>query len=90
VLQNLYAKMKDKPYDVDLPALWTQLGIERDGNAVKFLDSAPLAKAREEITYGSAGPSLKPAASASQDSAIFAGRTTTPFPSDKSNGKSSN
>src|SRR5271156_3878617 len=90
VLQNLYAKMKDQPYDVDLPALWTQLGIERDGNAVKFLDTAPLAKTREEITYGSAGPSLKPAANASHSSAIFAGRTTTRFPPDKSSGKSSN
>ena len=51
VLQNLYAKMKDQPYNVDLPALWTQLGIERDGNAVKFLDTAPLAKTREAITF---------------------------------------
>jgi hypothetical protein len=56
---------------------------------VKFLDTAPLAKTREEITYGSAGPSLKPAAAASNNSAIFAGRTTTRFPPDKSNGKSS-
>ena len=85
VLQNLYAKMKDQPYNVDLPALWTELGIERDGNAVKFLDTAPLAKTRDAITYGSAGPSLKPAASASHNAAIFAGRTTTPFPPDKSN-----
>src|SRR5271169_2036967 len=88
VLQNLYAKMKDQPYDVDLPALWTQLGIERDGNAVKFLDAAPLAKTRDAMTYGSAGPSLKPAASASQHSAIFAGRTTTPFPPDNTRNKS--
>jgi hypothetical protein len=90
VLQNLYAKMKDQPYNVDLPALWTVLGIERDGNAVKFLDTAPLAKTRDEITYGSAGPALKPAASESHNSAIFAGRTTTRFPPDKSTGKSSN
>jgi hypothetical protein len=85
VLQNLYAKMKDQPYNVDLAALWTQLGIERDGNAVKFLDTAPLAKTREAITFGLAGPSLKPAASASRNSAIFAGRTTTRFPPDRSN-----
>ena len=89
VLQNLYAKMKDQPYNLDLPALWTQLGIERDGNAVMFLDTAPLAKTREAITYGSAGPALKPAASASRNSAIFAGRTATRFPSEKSNDKSS-
>src|SRR5271155_1474819 len=27
VLRPLYEKMKDQPYDVDLPALWKQLGI---------------------------------------------------------------
>src|SRR5277367_4663112 len=90
VLQNLYGKMKDQPYNVDLPALWTELGIERDGNAVKFLDTAPLAKTRDAITYGSAGPALKPAASSWHNSAIFAGRTTTRFPADRSTGKSSN
>jgi hypothetical protein len=89
VLQNLYSKMKDQPYDVDLPALWTELGIEREGNAVKFLDSAPLAKTREAITYGSAGPSLKPATSLTHDSAIFAGRTRTRFPPDRSTDKGS-
>jgi len=89
VLQNLYGKMKDQPYNVDLPALWTQLGIERDGNAVKFLDDAPLAKTREAITYGSAGPELKPAASASRNPAIFAGRTITRIPPDRSSDKSS-
>jgi hypothetical protein len=87
VLQNLYAKMKDQPYNVDLPALWTQLGIERDGNAVKFLDTAPLAKTRDAITYGSAGSTLKPAASASHNFAIFAGRTTTRFPPGRATGK---
>ncbi len=89
VLQNLYNKMKDQPYNVDLPALWTELGIERDGNAVKYLDTAPLAKTRDAITYGTAGPTLKPAASASRNPAIFAGRTTTRFPPDRSNDKSS-
>jgi hypothetical protein len=91
VLQNLYAKMKDQPYNVDLPALWIQLGIERDGDKVTFNDSAPLAKTREAITYGSATPALKPAAtphdSKSQNSAIFAGRTAAPFPQDKSRAK---
>src|SRR5277367_6262803 len=90
VLQNLYAKMKDQPYNVDLPALWTQLGIERDGNAVRFRDTAPLAKTRDAMTYGAAGPSLKPAASASQNSAIFAGRTTTSFPPGNTRNKSRN
>ncbi|MGA7624111.1 MAG: hypothetical protein WCA91_11055 [Candidatus Acidiferrales bacterium] len=80
VLENLYGKMKDQPYDADLPALWTQLGIERDGDKVVFLDTAPLAKTREAITYGREPASLKPVASSTGDSAIFAGRTATPYP----------
>ena len=36
VLENLYGKMKDQPYDVDLPALWQQLGIDREGDKVVF------------------------------------------------------
>lgn len=52
VLVPLYEKMKDKPYDVDLSAIWKDLGLERDGDTVRFLDSAPLAKTRDAITYG--------------------------------------
>lgn len=84
VLLSLYGKMKDQPYSVDLPAIWTELGIERDGDAVKFLDSAPLAKTREAITYGSAAPALKQVGSTSPDVTIFAGRTASPFPPNKS------
>jgi hypothetical protein len=83
VLENLYAKMKDQPYNVDLPALWTQLGIERDGDKVVFLDAAPLAKTREAITYGTEPPTIKPVASSAGGSPIFAGRTATPYPPDK-------
>jgi hypothetical protein len=75
VLRPLYDKMKDQPYSVDLPAIWTQLGIEREGNTVRFIDSAPLAKAREAMTYGAAAPAAKPA-SALENLTIFAGRTT--------------
>jgi hypothetical protein len=77
VLENLYGKMKDQPYNVDLPALWQQLGIERDGDKVVFIDTAPLAKVREAITYGTSGASLKPAADDSRNTAIFAGRSAT-------------
>jgi hypothetical protein len=64
--------MKNQPYQVDLAALWKELGVERDGDTVKFIDSAPLAKTREAITFGaSTGAKLQPA-SASQ--AIDAGR----------------
>ena len=71
---NLYEKMKDTPYEVDLPALWAQLGVVRDGNAVHFVDSAPLASTRIAITYGAASP---PNASAEllRPSATIAGRT---------------
>jgi hypothetical protein len=51
VLVPLYNKMKDQPYDVDLPALWKQLGVERSGDTVHFVDSAPLAKLRHAITF---------------------------------------
>jgi len=59
VLVPLYNAMKDQPYNVDLPALWRDLGIERDGGSVRFIASAPLAKVRESITFG---PKPTPAA----------------------------
>src|ERR1700745_2175810 len=72
VLMPLYQKMKNQPYQVDLAALWKELGVERDGDTVNFIDSEPLAKNRDAITFGSsAGAKLQPA-SASQ--AIDAGR----------------
>jgi hypothetical protein len=72
VFVPLYKKMKNQPYDVDLSAMWKELGIERDGNTVRFIDSAPLAKTRDAITFGAAtGAKLQPA---SASSAIFAGR----------------
>lgn len=74
VLKPLYEKMKDQPYPVDLPAIWTQLGIEREGDAVRFIDSAPLAKIRDAMTYGPATPATKSSA-ALDNLTIFAGRT---------------
>ena len=80
VLVPLYEKMKDQPYPVDLPAIWAQLGIERDGDKVRFLDSAPQAKIREAITWGTpqtqAPASATPKSSALENLTIFAGRTT--------------
>jgi hypothetical protein len=52
VLTNLYAKMKDSPYNVDLDAMWKQLGVQRNGTSVVFDDSAPLAATLKAITYG--------------------------------------
>jgi predicted metalloprotease with PDZ domain len=74
VLRPLYDKMKDQPYNVDLPALWAQLGIVQEGEKVRFVNDAPLAKTREAITYGSASASLGAAVAPPAFSA-FAGRT---------------
>jgi hypothetical protein len=51
VLIPLYDKMKDEPYEVDLPSMWKKLGVEREGDTVRFIDSAPLAATRQAITY---------------------------------------
>jgi hypothetical protein len=51
----LYEKMKDQPYQVDLAAMWKELGVERVGDTARFVDSAPLAKVREGITWGEKG-----------------------------------
>jgi hypothetical protein len=50
VLIDLYANMKDRPIDPDLPALWKQLGIEGDAKAIRFIEDAPLAAIRRSIT----------------------------------------
>jgi hypothetical protein len=49
VLQDLYARSKDAPLTTDLPALWKSLGIEPEGDTVKLVDDAPLAKIRDAI-----------------------------------------
>jgi hypothetical protein len=76
VLRPLYEKMKDQPYDVDLPALWKQLGIERDGGTVRFVDDAPLSQTRVAITYGSPASGSSAASTVS----ILAGDTAMNFP----------
>jgi len=75
VLRPLYDKMKDQPYNVDLTAMWTQLGIVRDGDKVRFVNDAPLAKTRDAITYGKP-PSSLGAGGAQPAFSAFAGRTT--------------
>jgi hypothetical protein len=49
VLSEFYAQMKDKPFAPDLPALWRSLGVEADGDTVRFNDQAPLAGIRKAI-----------------------------------------
>jgi len=50
VLEELYAQMKDKPVDVDLPALWKKLGVSLKDGKVVYDDSAPDAAIRKAIT----------------------------------------
>ena len=49
VLTEQYAKWKDAPVTVDLDKLWTELGIRRNGDAIEFVSTAPLANVRESI-----------------------------------------
>jgi hypothetical protein len=77
VLTTLYDKMKDQPYNVDLDAMWKELGVERDGKSVRFIDSAPLAATRKAITYGKSQAPAKSTA-ASDSTAVFAGRRMQP------------
>jgi hypothetical protein len=50
VLEELYAQMKDKPVDVDLPALWKKLGVSLKDGKVAYDDTAPDAAIRKAIT----------------------------------------
>lgn len=77
VLSTLYDKMKGQPYQVDLDALWKELGIERDGKSVRFNDSAPLAATRRAITYGLLKAPARTTA-ASDSTSVFAGRRMQP------------
>jgi predicted metalloprotease with PDZ domain len=53
VLHELYDRMGLAPGTIDLPALWSRLGVIRNGDRVAFDDRAPLALIRRSI----AGPS---------------------------------
>ena len=50
VLEELYDQMKAKPVTPDLPQIWKQLGVDRQGGIVVLDDSAPLAPIRQAIT----------------------------------------
>ncbi|MBX7222653.1 MAG: hypothetical protein K1Y36_22085 [Blastocatellia bacterium] len=50
VMTKLYQQMSSKPVEVDLNAMWKQLGVVVDGNGqVSFNDRAPLAAVRRGI-----------------------------------------
>lgn len=48
-LTDLYAEMKDKPVSPDLDALWSSLGVVREGASVRLDDRAPRAAIRRLI-----------------------------------------
>jgi hypothetical protein len=87
VLEKLYAEWKDTPVQVDLAAIWKELGVEVSGGTVVLKDDAPMsavrraiemgtpgAKAGEKVTSG--GAMWKPgSAAADRPLAVFAGRT---------------
>jgi hypothetical protein len=50
VLTEMYSKWSNAPVDVDLAALWKELGVRREAAGVEFDTKAPLAKVREAIT----------------------------------------
>jgi hypothetical protein len=50
VLQNLYREWKNGPAEVNLSALWKQLGIEKSGDSITFRSNAPFAATRKAIT----------------------------------------
>ncbi len=74
VLVKLYEQMKDQPVNVDLAALWKELGVVSDNGAIHFQDDAPLAAVRRAITAGASAKTAG-AAAAARPLTIFAGRT---------------
>jgi hypothetical protein len=49
VLSRMYAEWSMKPVQVDLPALWKQLGVRSTGDSVVFDAKAPMAGVRQGI-----------------------------------------
>jgi hypothetical protein len=75
VLLKQYEQMKDQPVNVDLPALWKELGVESDTGGIRFKEDAPLAAVRRSITDGETAVPHG-AEAAARPLSIFAGRTT--------------
>jgi hypothetical protein len=73
VLSDLYAKWKDAPVQVDLDALWKELGITPDGKRVRLAEDAPLAAVRRAITASEASKQAN--SGPSVPSVVFAGRS---------------
>jgi len=72
VLSDLYTKWKDKPVDVDLAAMWKQLGIEANGRTVRLAEERAWAAVRHAITNADSSRGLP--ATSLPPLAVFAGR----------------
>src|SRR5580693_6742235 len=82
VLEKLYAEWKGTPAQVDLAAIWKELGVEASGGAVVLKDDAPMSAVRRMLEMGAAGSKAANGAAAGPDiatetrpKAVFAGRT---------------
>src|SRR5713101_6666765 len=73
VLQPLYTRMKDMPVGADLDSSWAQLGVQSDGDSVRFNDNAVLAEIRRAIEAGESAAAEHSLSSKSL--AVLAGRT---------------
>ena len=71
VLSELYAKWKDRPVEVDLASMWSELGVAADGRRVHLAEDAPLAAVRRAIT---AAEALKKTSAQAAPPSVFAGR----------------
>ena len=50
VLGPLYGRWRETAVDVDLPALWQSLGVQPQGDGLRFDDEAPMAAVRQRMT----------------------------------------
>ncbi len=50
VLSDMYAKWSETPVQVDLTAMWKELGVSEDKDGVKLDPGAPLAAIRDSIS----------------------------------------
>ncbi|HET7756245.1 MAG TPA: hypothetical protein VFK87_03230 [Steroidobacteraceae bacterium] len=56
-LEDLYARLRDRPVTPDLMGLWRELGVEPEGSSVRLTDGAPLAPLRHAIMTAKRSPS---------------------------------
>lgn len=83
ILQKMYAEWNDKPVQVDLSAMWKQLGVEADRGTARLNDDAPLAAIRRAIEKGTSSsranedlsPAKKSVPASTPPLAVFVGRT---------------